>query len=89
MADTGCQSCLISLKLLRRIGVQKKHLTPTSMSMETANHGCIDIIGSVVVRLTGASPGGDILETRQILYVTEQANKLFLSQEACEDLGLL
>ena len=89
MADTGCQSCLISLKLLRRIGLQRKHLTPCSMSMETANHGCISIIGSVVVRLTGRSPTGESLETRQILYVTDTANKLFLSQEACEDLGLV
>ena len=59
------------------------------MSMETANHGSINIIGSVVVRLTGRSRTGQTLETRQILYVTDSANKLFLSEEACEDLGLV
>ena len=37
MADTGCQSCLISMKLLRRIGVQPKQLTPASMTMNAAN----------------------------------------------------
>ena len=59
------------------------------MTMEAANHGCIDIIGSVVVHLTGLSPTGETLETRQILYVTEKANKLLLSKEACKDLGLV
>ena len=57
--------------------------------MNAANDGCIDIIGSVVVRLSGQSPTGETLETRQILYVTERTNKLFLSQEACKDLGLV
>ena len=42
-----------------------KHLTPTSMTMEAANHSYIDIIGSVVVRLSGQSPIGETLETRQ------------------------
>lgn len=89
MADTGCQSCLISMKLLRRIGVQPKHLTPASMTMNAANDGYIVIIGSVVVRLSGQSPTGGTLETRQILYVTKRTNKLFRSQEACKDLGLV
>ena len=89
MADTGCMSCLIGLKLLRRIGLHRKHLTPCSMAMEAANNGSINIIGSVVVRLTGQSPTGETLETRQILYVSDNTNKLFLSEEACEDLGLV
>ena len=43
MADTGCMSCLIGMKLLHRIGLRRTHLTPCSMSMETANHGSINI----------------------------------------------
>lgn len=89
MADTGCQSCLISYKLLRQLGVFKQHLMPVSTQMTTATSGTIDIMGCVVMRIHGTSKHGKLLETRQVVYVTENSNKLFLSQEACKDLGLI
>ncbi len=89
MADTGCQSCLISFKLLRKLGIYEKHLVPASLQMNTATCGMVDIIGCVAMRLTGTNSHGHILETRQIVYVTSSSNKLFLCREACEDLGLI
>ena len=89
LADTGCQSMLISYKLLRKIGIYEKHLIPASMRMNTATCGLIDIIGCVVMRFVGTDSNGSTHETRQIVYVTNAANKLFLSKEACVDLGLI
>ena len=36
LADTGCQSMLISFKILRKLGIYQKHLLPASMCMNTA-----------------------------------------------------
>ena len=69
MADTGCQCCLISYKLLRQLGIFKQHLIPASMQMKTATCGMIDIIGCILLRLKGKAPNGRILETRQVVYV--------------------
>ena len=88
LADTGCQSMLISYKLLRKIGIYEKHLIRASMRMNTATCGLIDIIGCVIMRFVGTDINGNVHETRQIVYVTNAANKLFLSKEACVDLGL-
>ena len=89
MADTGCQSCLISYKLLKKLGIYKHHLVRASMRMKTATCGMVDIIGCVVMRLSGYSALGTRCETRQIVYVTETSNKIFLSLEACIGLGLV
>ena len=89
LADTGFQSMLISFKILRKLGIYEKHLIPASMRMHTATYGLIDIIGCVVMRLSGVSPDGTQHETRQIVYVTGTANRLFLSMEACIALGLI
>ena len=37
MAGTGCQSCLIGLKCLQKLGIHKKELIPVTMKIRTAN----------------------------------------------------
>ena len=59
------------------------------MQMRTATCGMVDIIGCIILRLSGTSAAGVHHETRQIVYVTEASNKLFLSREACVALGLV
>ena len=59
------------------------------MRRKTATCGMVDIIGCVVMRLSGYSASGARCETRQIVYVTETSNKIFLSLEACIGLGLV
>ena len=89
MADTGCQASLISFKILKQLGVYEHHLIPVSMRMNTPICGAIEIIGCVVMRLSGTDSNGRVLETRQIVYVTNTSNKIFLCRKACADLGLI
>ena len=89
MADTGCQSCLAGLSLLSKLGLEQRHLFPVSMRMTAANNNGIDILGALVLRITGTSPSGHTVHTRQIVYFTRSSDRLFLSRQACVALGLI
>jgi hypothetical protein len=89
MADTGCQSCLASIKVIHRLGLQKHDLIPVTMQMHAANNKGINILGAVILRLSGKDPSGNPVETRQIVYVTDNSNKFFMSREACVALGMI
>ena len=43
----------------------------------------------MILRFSGQSTSGQSLQTRQIVYVTHDSDKLFLSREACTALGLI
>ena len=51
--------------------------------MHAANNKGIKIIGAVILRFSGRSKSGKIFETRLIVYVPSDSDKLFLSQETC------
>ena len=89
MPDTGCQSCLSGPTLLRKLNLSKSDLYPVSMSMTAANNRSINIIGAMPLRITGESPAGSKLTTRQIIYFTDNTDKLFLSKESCKALGII
>ena len=89
MADTGCQSCLAGIKAVRHLGLTEKDLIPVSMKMHAANNKGIKILGAAIVRYSGLSDTGQTVETRQITYVTDSSDKIFLSREACEGLGMI
>ena len=89
MADTGCQSCLAGLRTIRQLGLDKNDLIPVSMRMHAANNNTIKILGAVVLRFSGKSSSGHTLETRQLTYITDSTDTIFLSREACEELGMI
>ena len=89
MADTGCQSCLGGMKLLPRLGMTANDLIPVSMKMNAANGKGINILGAAILRFSGKSPNGEPRETRQITYITDNSDQLFLSREACIALGII
>ncbi|KAK3875216.1 hypothetical protein Pcinc_011499 [Petrolisthes cinctipes] len=52
MADTGCQSCLASSKMIHELGLNKHHLIPVTMKMTAADNHSINIIGALVLHIT-------------------------------------
>lgn len=89
MADTGCQSCLAGIKVLRRIGLSKSNLIPVTMKMHAANNKGITILGAVIMRLSGTDPLGNNHSTRQIVYITDSSDRMFISREACIALNMI
>ena len=89
MADTGCQSCLAGMKIVRRLGLRQQDLIPVSMKMRTATKGGVKILGAIPLCLSGMAPSGHTIKTRQLTYVTNSSDQLFLSREACVGLGII
>ncbi|VDI59471.1 Hypothetical predicted protein, partial [Mytilus galloprovincialis] len=84
-----CQSCLAGIKVLYKIGLTKRDLIPVNMQMHAANNKGIVILEAVILRLSGKDQYKNELETRQIVYSTDSADKFFLSKEACITLGII
>ena len=59
------------------------------MRMHAANNKGINILGAVILRLSGKDSNNKSVETRQIVYVTDSSDKFFLSKEACVALGMI
>ena len=57
--------------------------------MHAANNKGIKILGAAILRFMGKDKNGKTLETRQITYVTDSSYRLFLSKEACINLGMI
>ena len=89
MADTGCQSCLAGFKVVKKLGLSTKDLIPVTLKMHAADNRDIKILGATILRLSGKGPFGKERSTRQVVYVTNHTDKLFLSREACIDLGII
>ena len=88
IADTGCQSCLAGTALMRRLGITEADLVPTSMRMHAANGDPIDISGAVILRISGHR-NGNRQESRQFVYITPATDTMYLSRDACRDLGMI
>ena len=58
MADTGCQSCLAGINVMKRLGLGKNDLIPVSMKMHAANNKGIAILGALFLKFTGTSKQG-------------------------------
>ena len=89
MADTDCQSCLAGIKVLQRLKLNRADLIPVTMNMHAANNNGINILGAVILRLQGTDKQGRPVETRQLTYVTDNSDKLFLGSEACVALKII
>ena len=86
MADTGCQSCLAGPTLLSDLHLSATDLIPANLIMHSASGTNLPIMGAALLRIK-AQPTG--IETRQMVYFSPIANKLYLSLATCTDLGLI
>ena len=82
LADTGCQCCLAGTNLLQHLNLRNDDLIPTKMVMNAANNKSINILGAVVVRLKSLNNLQNTTETRQMIYITTDTDRMFLSREA-------
>ena len=88
-ADTGCQSVLVGIKIIHRLGFKKSDLIPVKTKMSAVNRDVIPILGAVIQRLSGKSGSGKVIETAQICFVTNVIEGAYLSREACTTLGII
>ena len=86
MADTGCQSCLAGPQLMKALHLTEADLIPACLVMHSASGTNLPILGAALTRIAVQSTGQ---HTRQMLYFSSIATKLYLSLATCQDLGLI
>ena len=59
------------------------------MQMHAANNNQITILGAIILSITGQSQAGVQHTTKQIVHVTNESDKFYLSRRACADLGMI
>ena len=58
MADTGSQSCLVGLKIVKKLGLSTRDLIPVDIKMHAADNRDIHILGATILRLSGKNNKG-------------------------------
>ena len=59
------------------------------MKMHAANNNIITILSLIILTIRGKSQFGEDHTTKQIVHVTHDSDKLFLSRQACNELGMI
>lgn len=74
MADTGCQSCLMSVHTAKALGLTPRDYLKARMRMSAANGNDIRILGAALVTLSH-SDNSSVRTSRQMIYITDATNK--------------
>lgn len=83
MADTGCSSMIAGIGFAGDLGLCKRDLLPVDMMMRAANKTPMDIIGGILVEIKLDGAMSSDKSTRQVVYISTNASKVFLNQDAC------
>ena len=89
VSDTGAQSCLWGLKDFYRYGFIKSDLLPVKHSMVAANSERINIVGAILVRLSGLDDHGRSHTAPIMVYISSSTKRFYLSREALIQLGVI
>ena len=89
LVDTGAQMVVMGIKTVYAMGLGRKHIMPVGMTIKAANTGGLTLLGGILVRISGKNQGGVERITRQLAYVAEEVERVFLSRKASEDLGII
>ena len=89
LPDTGAQMVVAGVPQLHGLGVTKKELIPLSNGISAADNSGLGLLGGVLVSISGQGEDGTIFTTKQLCYIAENIDCLFLSRQACRDLGII
>ena len=78
ITDTGCQSTIMNLEQVHKMGYTKTDLIPTKLRMQAIDTNPIEIIGAIIVRLSRLDIQGNSHETTQICYVSNKIKGMYL-----------
>ena len=90
VADSGCQSALIGLKMLHKFGLKKSCLVPVKGKMSAINGEGIEILGAVFLRLEGADHNtGQVVQAAVMAHVSESTDRFYISRQVMRELGII
>lgn len=77
------------MKVIFNLGLCVDAQIPVTMHIHTVNNNGIKILGVAILRFSDSSKSGPQRLANCLLYVTREADKLFLSQKTCKALGMM
>ena len=89
IADTGATVVCGGLEMMKRMGLMKKHLLPTCLTLVTAARKSLTVLGTVPVIIKAKCMDGSTSIHRDMLYIAEELLSVYLSQDALEGLGAI
>ena len=89
LADTGAQTTCGGMSLVRALRLEQKDLMPVTMTLNTAVEAEMLILGALFIEVVGKAEDGTLFVSKQLCYIARGLKTLYLSQEACKDLGLI
>ena len=89
LADTGCQAVCMGRVQLQSLGLSVRDLLTPMLNLKAANSTGITVLGAVFIYISGVDSRGKVWGTHQICYVAEGLDRMLLSRQACEELGMI
>ena len=77
------------MDLGHRLGVKRIEFIPLVNGITAANNQVIELLGGILITITGTGSDGQTSVSDQFCYVTEGLHRLFLSKNVCKDLGII
>ena len=84
VADTGAMTMVAGKDLVQSLGLEISDLIPVKTKLTAAGNTKLNILGGLFIRV-----GGKELTTRQLCYIQDTDSKIYLSRNACENLGII
>ena len=79
----------MKLEQVHKMGYKKSDLIPTQLRMQAIDTNPIEIIGAIIIRLSGLDIQGNSHETTQTCYVSNKIKVTYLSEHGCKQLGII
>ena len=89
VTDTGCQSTAVPTDFAYRVGFKKKDFIPVKINMKGVEGSSLGIVGAIVLEFSCQDNHCRQVSTRQLCYVSEKINRVYLSRQGCCELGVL
>ena len=86
VADTGCQSTSIPPRFAYEAGFKKKDFIPVVSRMNGAGRSDLAVQGAVVMEFTISGPGSETYSTKQLCYVCDRVDQVYMSRQSLIDL---
>ena len=74
---------------MHQLGVNKKELIPLSNGVNSADNTGLGLLGGLLINIQDTTSHGKTIITKQLCYIAEGIDCLFLSKQACQQLGII
>ena len=89
LPDTGAQLTVAGVKLIHSMGITKSELIPLANGVNAANNAGLGLLGGAFITFSGNNGFGERKQTKQLVYIANDVNGVYLSRAACVELGLI